>query len=314
MDYSNFIVLLARQRSGTHALRSALQSHPDLFGVEEIFHLKSAEEPGTGDTNFFTFLKRQVGNNILRLIPVDYETLFLEYLEYLRGFTARRFLLLDVKYNTVHHIAKSYQPLVGPPYLFQLMVKHGLRTFVLTRRNYLRAFISMAKTRAGNPFHATLADEKLRDGKIRVNVHELLYELKRWQHEDEAVQHAFRDYPAYRNCDYKDRLFVTDYAEAIRPSGNRLAPEFLERFSRWLGIPNTFVPQIQFQKLSHLPLAETIENYSEVAAVLRGTAFEYCLKDEPMYRRPSRRPTANVFPAVAKLFSTLSSKRRSVGT
>jgi hypothetical protein len=37
MDYSNFIILLARQRSGTNALRSILESHPAISCLPEVF-------------------------------------------------------------------------------------------------------------------------------------------------------------------------------------------------------------------------------------------------------------------------------------
>src|SRR5579859_296333 len=135
MDFSRVIILLARQRSGTHALRSVLQSHPDILGIEEVFHLRSAQDPGTGETNFFTFLKQHTQADPLRLLPVDYEDLFLAYLEFLGRRSAKRYLVLDVKFNTVHHITRSFQSLVGFPYLFELMLKHRLKIFALTRRN-----------------------------------------------------------------------------------------------------------------------------------------------------------------------------------
>src|SRR5947209_4969961 len=98
-DYSNYIVLLARQRSGTHALRSFLGAHPEVFCIDEIFHLRGAEDPGTGATNYFAFLKEHTRTDPLRLLPVDHEPLFLAYLDGLRRFTDKRFILLDVKYN-----------------------------------------------------------------------------------------------------------------------------------------------------------------------------------------------------------------------
>ncbi len=58
----------------------------------------------------------------------------------------------------------------------------------------------------------------------------------------------------------------------------------------WLGIPNDFSQTTsRYRKQSALPLRETIQNYAAVERALRGTGFEYCLEDEPMYRRRTAR-------------------------
>src|SRR6266496_2941546 len=115
MDYSNYIFLLARARSGTNALRLILDGHPEIFGLKEIFHLQAGNSVGTGETNYFTFLRKQVKTDPLKLIPADNEQLFLEYLAYLRGFTGKRFILMDVKYTSTHHILKSFKAMGSPP-------------------------------------------------------------------------------------------------------------------------------------------------------------------------------------------------------
>ncbi len=289
MEFSNFIVLLARQRSGTHALRSLLESHADIFGVEEVFHLKDAQEPNPGlpipETNFFTFVKRYVRGDIHQLLPVDYEPLLLAYLEFLRGLTSKRYLVLDVKFNIVHHVTRNFQPLAGPPYLFELILKHGLRTFLLTRKNYLRAFLSVVKTRATQNFHLAAGLPGTVDPRIKINVKELLFELKRWRAEDELVDSSFTTFPSHYDSqlNYRQKYFTWDYADLFDPHGEGLAPRFSNRFSNWLGIPNKFGRQSAFQKFASLPLRETIENYADVVKALRGTPFEYCLQDEPIH-------------------------------
>ncbi len=286
-DYSQFIILLARQRSGTHALRSILESHPDIFGVEEPFHLKTPDDPGTGETNFFVFLKRVAHIDPLRLIAADYEPLFLEYLQHLRGFSAKRYLLLDVKLNSVHHILKRFQPLFAPPHLFELILKHGLRTFVLTRKNYLRYYLSIAKARASDIYHVNAAPAPHLDAKIHVNPAELALELNRCAAEDAFVHDCFTIYAnTYWGYNFREKYFTRDYAEIFTATENGAAPEFLERFAGWLGISNNFQNFCAFQKQSSLPLKEAIVNYREVARCLRRTPFKYCLVDEEVYRPP----------------------------
>lgn len=279
---SDVVVLLARQRSGTHAVRSVLDAHPDIFGIEEPFHLKSAQDPGTGETNFFVFLTRQARVDPLKLLPVDYESLFLEYLDYLRGFSSKRFLLLDVKYNNVHHISRSFEPLVGIPYFFELILKHGLRTFVLTRRNYLRAWVSILKTRETASFHVTGGEKLPADRSVTVNVDEMRENFEWWDAEDKLVEHTFTGYARQRKASYPGQFFTWDYAELFTETG-AASSRFREAFAGWLGLSSGLAEAAGFQKLSRLPLEQTIKNFREVARALKDTKFERCLEDEISY-------------------------------
>ena len=93
MSYSDLIILLARQRSGTHAVGSLLDSHPEIKYHEEIFLVhKEIEDP----TNFFFFTQHFCTRKNQALAPHDYEPIFLEYLAYLRSLSKKRFLLLAV--------------------------------------------------------------------------------------------------------------------------------------------------------------------------------------------------------------------------
>ena len=274
--------MLARQRSGTHALRSILETHPQIFGVEEPLHLKSASDPGTGKTNFFVFLSEQARKDPLCLLPVDYEALFLDYLKYLRGLSEKRFLLLDIKYNNVHHITRSFEPLVGIPYFFELILKHGLRTFVLTRRNYLRAWVSILKTRETDKFHVAGTEQVPADRKVTVNVDEMLENFEWWDAEDKLVQHTFGPYAKQRKKSYPGHFLTRDYADIFTETG-RTRPGFREEFGQWLGLLEPLPETPGFQKLSSLPLEQTIKNFREVSRTLEGTKFAHCLADEKGY-------------------------------
>ena len=74
-----------------------------------------------------------------------------------------------------------------------------------------------------------------------------------------------------------------EYADIYPTATGTMAPEFLQSFSAWLGVSNQFRMETPYKKQSILPLPETVRNYDEVAAVLKGTKFEYCLDDEPSY-------------------------------
>jgi hypothetical protein len=134
-------------------------------------------------------------------------------------------------------------------------------------------------------FHSEFGKPSPPDRRVKINVGELLFNLKRWQTEDQLVHQSFTTYPSYfdSHIDYRHKYFTWDYANIFAPGKEELAPKFLSRFSKWLGIQKEFTARGGFQKLSSLPLSETIENYREVASALRGTPFRYCLEDEPIH-------------------------------
>ncbi len=300
MDYSNFVVLLARQRSGTHALGGILETHPEVFYANEVFQLGNVNRPETAATTFFEFSKIQAQQDPLKLIPVDQEPLFLEYLAYLRQFTTKRYIVLDVKHNSTHHITRNHNPLGGPPYLVDLILKHGLRTLMLKRKNHLRYLVSVTKARATGKFRQRDFDPPAVDGKVRLQIHSLLDELGRCRANDAVVDRWFTDYARYHGYHYDNKFFEYEYADLFCGAGAGPASDFLERISSWLEIVNDFQRESSWKKQSSLPLSETIENYVEVECALRGTSFEHYLQDEPFYSSRSEH-LARAWPALLLL-------------
>ena len=99
MNYSNVVILLARQRSGTNALRSVLSAHPDIYCHNEVFNLADIdtdEDRVLREANFFNFQEKYARGDVRRLLPSNHERLFLDFLEYLRCFSSKRYMLIDV--------------------------------------------------------------------------------------------------------------------------------------------------------------------------------------------------------------------------
>ena len=356
MDYSAFIIMLARQRSGTHALKSILGTLPDVFCLGEVFSLKGRESADhkLREMSFFNFLVQYANGDVTRIFPDQHEKLFRDYLLFLRGFSDKRFILIDVKYNQMYFLT---QPYARPePCLFQLIRKYGLHVLHLTRRNYLRCWLSQLKARRSGVWLCR-SNQPLEyaDRPISVDVSGLMEQLRFFKDFDRLVSSHFHDYPKFLTGDYAQVFSETPVqgglhgvgahsrpnADANLPpasaaprrgserfnaslptgSGNgSYAPQctlaqarepnpvhsqaivaslagsekagvaslsFLGQFSDWLGIGHEYRKSTTFKKQSSLPLCETIENYSEVVVALKGTEFEYCLEDEPMYARPA---------------------------
>jgi hypothetical protein len=301
MDPSGFIVLLARQRSGTNPLRSVLGTHPDVFCVPEVFN----DQPSPDwrlevDTNWANYLVRRAGGDLRSVLAApDHRELFLDFLEYLRAFSDKRFLLIDVKYNSTHHVMKYWRFLGEEPFLFTLLKAEGVRVLNLTRSNYLRYWLSEVKaqlTRSWEAFDEAVvgdtnwyrekyAGRPARDEPtVKLDVGETLETLEHCRAENEMVRTSFAGY---------DRYLELEYTELFTQIGAPASEAGLERICGWLGISPDFAERRpQYKKQSALPLEQTIENYGEIAAALSGTAFEGCLEDEPLYRMASPPVTA----------------------
>jgi hypothetical protein len=304
MDYSNFVVLLARQRSGTNVLRSILDTHSEIFCLPEIFnnrmdtdYLVGGRKHGgsayfnPGELSYFNFLEKYAGSNIKKiLLPDDHENTFLDFLEYLRCFSSKQFLVVDVKYMSTHHITKSWHFITEEPFLFSLIKEHKLRVLNLTRKNFLRYWMSELKaqqTKTWQEFEEAVVGDKpwyverkdstvqRQEPRITVDTGELLEILRLCRSENKVIEDSFSEYEHYMTFDYDDMFAYI---------GAPLSPLVLERFARWIGIDNSFAEtRSRYKKQSRLTLEETIENYEAVVRALRGTEFEYCLEDEGLY-------------------------------
>jgi hypothetical protein len=285
LDYSSFVFMLARQRSGTNPLRDVLATHPQIFCTPEVFHeLPSPEAELEVETNFFNFLEQHPRGHEKR--PLSFgaqEEIFLDFLSYLRCFSDKRFVFVDVKYNSTHHLDEPWREITAQPTMFRFITDHRIRVLNLTRRNYLRYYLSLLKANLTGQW--TEMDRRAvmeSDPRLAVDVEKMLFILELCRSESERVELTFKDYaPFYLTFDYQD--LVTEI-------GAPISSEILGTIATWLGISTNFSQTTpKYRKQSALPLRETIQNYRAVEQALRGTDFEYCLEDEPMYRRRTPR-------------------------
>ena len=275
MGHPEFTFMLARQRTGTNALRSVLQSNPDIFCFDEVFKLEDRHSSSEAKrvSNYFTFLEQYCAGDITRAYPDQVEPLFDAYLAYLRGLADKRLKVVDVKYNSTHHISGTWRA-VAEPTLFDLIKARELSVLQLCRRNYLRCLLSHLKAWESKQYYE-YEQPAPPDRRIVVYADWALGQFERWRLEDELVATAFAGYHHFRQVEYAD-LFP-DFSNAI-PDGP------LAGLRGWFGVRDEFSNAAKLSKQSSLPLADTIENFDEVKAALTGTRYAYCLQDEAAYR------------------------------
>jgi hypothetical protein len=275
MPHPQFTILLARQRSGTNALSSVLGSNPDIFCFDEVFRLDDLIRPDPVQIrgNYFNFLEEYAAGDVTRIFPDRHERVFADYLAHLGALAPKRLVVMDVKYNSTHHISAVWRPIAHPP-LFDYIKSSRLAVLHLVRRNYLRGLLSHLKAWESKRYYV-FDGPSPPDVRVPVPLPWALHEMDRWRSEDDSVAAAFDGYPFYKQVEYS----------ALFPDTSGSIPaDRLADLREWFDAPDAFVNRASLTKQSSLPLAATIENSGEIEAALRGTPFEYCLDDEPAYR------------------------------
>jgi hypothetical protein len=288
MELSNVTVLLARQRSGTNALRDVLDSHPQLFCLPEVFQAQpSPKARYEVEANYFNFLDERRGE-IKKVLTSEeaQEALFLEYLAHLAGFSEKPQMVVDIKYNSAHNVDAPWRDLAAEPTLFAYIRRHGIRVLNLRRRNYLRYYLSWLKTEQTRKYHLHASGPdgavKVEDEGIELDLDEMFFRLELCRNEDQLIHRMLGGYANY---------MAIEYEELFPRIGAPPADAVLERVAEWMGIGADFTKsQPRYRKQSVLPLEQAIVNYGEVAEALRGTEFEYVLEDEPTYRAAAAAP------------------------
>jgi hypothetical protein len=285
MKMSDVVILLARQRSGTNALRDVLDSHQEVFCLPEVFQAEpSPKARHEVEANYFNFLETRKDSVKEILTSEDAQAqLFLEYLQFLGTFSDKRYLVVDIKYNSAHNVDGPWRDIGGAPTLFQLIRRNEMRVLNLTRLNYLRYYLSWVKTERTRKYHlhatGSAAPAKVEDEGLALDLDDLLFRLELCKSEDRLVKRVLGGYLGY---------MAIEYEELFPRIGAPPSEEVLGQVAGWLGIEAEFPKsQPRYRKQSVLPLSEAITNYDEVAEALRGTEFEYVLDDEAPYRVPT---------------------------
>lgn len=279
LDFSDFIILLARQRSGTNAFRSILHFSHHIHTWGEVFNPDhyNTQRSSERDSSYFLFLKELIKRDCSRVQPRCDEMNFLDFLDYLRIQTVKKYSLIDIKYNSSHHISNGWYGITNEPFLFGILKKYCMPVINIQRQNYLRYYMSEKKAEKRKSWH--LFDENLlveQEFSIEINIPDLLSVMKSCRYEDDHIKKSFEGYPRYLSFDY-DNLFSRD--------NNSISQDVLNGISELLQC-DIVLDQKQsiFKKQSYLPLNSSIKNFNDVRNALLETDFEYCLTDERSYQ------------------------------
>ena len=264
--------LFARQRSGTGALGSILDRHPQLKYAGEVLH----PDDRSNKVSFFNYVEAETDRLKRYCDPNLRADLIEQYFTWVQEVYHPRTPIIDVKYRSIHNWNGGWQGIIEPPWLVRHIRDRKLPLLHLKRKNYLETYVSGRLAEENQVWHATTAAEvKVRE--IAVDIRQLSRVLTETTDEVKLMDSWLEG--------VKTKT-VLEYAELFNAEG--VASE-----SKLNQIKNLFALESDFQNLKpafvkQAPrnLAVSITNFQLVERALRGTEFAWMLT--PKAQAPSQ--------------------------
>ena len=262
-----FGLLIARQRSGTGALGSVLDKHPQLHYVGEIFHPANIGQ----DKNYFSHLLHKAREDRSVFLPDRNGANLKTFLESITD--SGIIPIIDIKYNSLHHLNGGWQSPLTPPWILQHAPSTGVPIIHLTRRNFVEVFVSGRLAEANQVWHARKAEEaKIRS--VAIDPQALLRFIRHAQEEQSLIERWLVGHSP---------LVMLDYGEMFDTEG-MLSQKWAEKIANNFSV-NAFIERTShFIKQAPDSLKESILNYEEVKRVLSGMEYEWMIGEYTSHR------------------------------
>lgn len=240
--------IVTTQRTGTTFFLTCLDSHPQIQCAGTIF-------PQVNKFKFFRFDRKgsvyhRYRNNSLRR-------------QLMHWFQRRQsvYNCLNDQYHQSNGVSAlgfkvSYNHMESYPAIVTWLREHEIKIIHFVRHNLLKRYVSQATMRARGLAHSTKTVQPV---KVRLQIGKLEKELARRVRIVEKYRRTFIDGP-YLEVSYES--FV-----ANREAETRRILQFLD-IDRFMPLAS------DLKKLNPDSLEDIIENYEEVALVLKGTSYE----------------------------------------
>lgn len=254
-------ILLAMQRSGTHALGSILNKIEGIKYLGEIFH--ASYENFLHPDNFFYFFLSNIKKHPEKYLynffsdnPEETEKILDEFFEYLKEKHSSFFLISDIKYNSTHlfnggwHFPTQYPKLI-------LFLKEKKIPILHLKRNLFRVYISELVAFKTKKWHITDISEK-RDMeyiKLKINIKEAENFIKLRYKSLLLIEETLAGY---------NNLLNIKYAELFDEYGN-VNRHVIKNIINFLGFSDEALTDIKPDYVKALTKPEEfIVNYDEV--------------------------------------------------
>lgn len=256
--------MLSRQRSGTQLLMNLLKGHHELSATGEVFHEVWKEK----ENGFYRFIVEHFDNNLIEFVNAKSNPSLLldEYFSYVLQKSFSKNVLVDVKYNSLHHIDPFWNDILSEPYLLRVIRERELKVVHLIRDNYLANYASSLLARKN--FNWSAFESKRQHTTIEIDTSTLVNEISKREREIEYIQDFFKLSSHYTEIRYED----------ILDNEGSFNVDTQEKIMSFLGLSGShFNKKPQTTKAAR-SLHELIDNFNDVSDLLARTKYEWMLK------------------------------------
>jgi LPS sulfotransferase NodH len=268
-------ILLSRQRSGSHFLKSLIDSRfPGVVCTGEVL-----EKPAEGQSpvlaaqpeipRFWTWYANGAANGSIVATPDERIPAFDYYLSEIAWKSQPSELVIDVKYNCVRSLS-GYEDTDNGSLDFATYVREkGVPILHLIRKNILSTVVSHALARQTGIWHRA-AEKELGEvlPKLRLDATEVLRLIEQTNRLVGDYQEIFREHVCYAEVVYED--LVREVQTARDGAGMETLTRFFERQRQDAGASS-----IWCKKTTPEDLSEVVENWDEIVRALSGTPFAW---------------------------------------
>jgi LPS sulfotransferase NodH len=264
-------VILGTQRSGTTALGRALGAEQDIAYVGEIFHgirgpqdevnyQRYLTEPAA---NFFTF-KESLVSKFPALVypsPENQRTIWDLYTQNLFSLGEELLWVIDVKYNSLHHLNSVWQDPLDWPGLLGFLASEKTPVLHLVREDLFSQAVSTEIAVRTNRWHSF---EPVARGEPLVFDPRKIEGTMRSQFRTQRhVRNLLRSYPQAIELRYEQALPAGQLSDAVCTAIRKL-----------FNLDHPIAGITDLQKIINTPLAEWIANPEEIREHFSGNEFE----------------------------------------
>jgi LPS sulfotransferase NodH len=259
------IIICAQQRSGTTVLQRTMSGSPLIHTFGEIFHDKHYKNKKK-DFNFFNYREKIFASHPELSFPnfQNQARLWYEYLENLGIGCQKEYFILDIKYNSWHHLSGVWQGILDIPNGLKMVKQKSIPVVHVIRKNIFLQYLSSKYAQKARTWHV---GEKLKTKEVpaitlSIDPRDCLLRMKRSEEQTRLYKNWLKDYP--QTC----ILFYEDMFENGLLS-NQTLQKLNELMGRELEIPET--PALK--KIVKKP-EQVVENKEEVLAFFKDSPYE----------------------------------------
>lgn len=163
------VAIIARQRTGTHALGSILASNGFAY-FDEILHVDALRLKEDRPADFIKFcLENRVSLDRYIVSP---DKVFSSYVEYLDRLAEENPYVVDIKYSSSHFFLPVHWESQYTPQLFSLLGQHNFVLIHLVRNNIVEMCLSEQIARHSGRWHVYMGGPPIPEFSLSVDVEE----------------------------------------------------------------------------------------------------------------------------------------------